>query len=493
MEKPFACKNQTRSGFSANTLLLLYVVSAPIVGAPYLLPSAVKELLVNNDAYHWLDPDARLATLNSLCSVGTSSLLLSGVLGAYFVQALNNRNTAILSVAFHVLGWVFCFFLDKSWHYFPYVGISLWGVSTQLLTLTKTSISVFYEAKKHLVVAMVGGSVGMSFAYMQIMVSIVRYISFKGLDLSFLGLNSTQLVVAINCLFSALWMVWFHFIIPSQPFMTQTVDYCTRVSISRSQILNSLTEFDYEERLSLVNTRMIVEVNRCKEDVPYQWTLTLKEQLISVPTILFTAIYSLMWFVRLYFTVNMRQILLDQTRGDLRYSESIMDLFGLFLGTTFIAAILVGVFVDLLGIYLFLVLFVASSLLILTLFASFVPYCFLSHLSGIVVCIFCYSYFIGCSFSLFTSTFGYTHLSSIQGVSSTVAGLFTLAYNLWDSHIQKSYRDNFFLPTTIAIAINSFILVLSLFLLVYTKRWNSHSSSYFFAMNEKTSLLNYYN
>lgn len=491
MEKPFACENQTRSGFSATTLLLLYVISAPIVGAPYLLPSAVKELLTNNDAYYWLDQDARQATLNSLCSAGTSSLLLSGVLGAYFVQALNNRNTAILSVAFHILGWVFCFFLDKSWHYFPYLGICLWGVSTQLLTLTKTSISVFYEAKKHLVVAMVGGSVGMSFAYMQIMVSLVRYISFKGLYLSFLGLNCTQFVVAANCLLSVLWMVGFYFIIPSQPFVTQAVDYCTRVSASRSQILDSLAGLDYEERLSLLNTQKVVEVNRCKEDVPYQWTLTLSEQLFSVPTVLFTAIYSLMWFVRLYFTVNMRRILLDQTGGDLRYSESIMDLFGLLLGTTFIAAILVGVFVDLLGIYLFLVLFTASSLLILTLFASFVPYCFLSHLVGIVACIFCYSYFIGCSFSLFTSAFGYTHLSSIQGASSTVAGLFVLAYNIWDSHIQENYKNSFLFPTAVAIAINSFVLVLSLFLLAYTRRWNSHNSTYFFSINKKTSQLNY--
>ncbi|KAJ1605014.1 transmembrane domain-containing protein [Cryptosporidium canis] len=97
MEKPFTCENQTKSGFSTTTLLLLYVISAPMVGAPYLLPSAVKELLTNNDAYYWLDPDLKLTTLNSLCSIGTSSLLLSGVLGAYFVDLLNNRNTAILS------------------------------------------------------------------------------------------------------------------------------------------------------------------------------------------------------------------------------------------------------------------------------------------------------------------------------------------------------------------------------------------------------------
>ncbi|OII72894.1 uncharacterized protein cubi_00866 [Cryptosporidium ubiquitum] len=489
MEKPFTCENQTKSGFSSTTLLFFYVISAPIVGAPYLLPSAVKELLMNNDAYYWLDPDLKLTTMNSLCSLGTSSLLLSGVLGAYFVETFNNRNTAILSTAFHIMGWIFCFFLDKTWFYFPYLGICLWGISTQLLTLAKTSISVFYDSKKHLVVAMVGGSVGMSFAYMQIMVNIVRYISSKGLDLSYFGINPTQFVIIINCFLSILWMIAFHFIIPPQPFVTLTVDYCTRVSNSRSQIMNSLTGLDYEERLSLVNTQMIVEVNRCKEDIPYQWTLTLKEQLFSAPTVLFTIIYSLMWFVRLYFTVNMKPILLNQTGGNLEYSESIINIFGLLLGTTFIAAILVGIFVDLLGIYMFLVLFVASSLLILVLFANFIPYCFLSHLIGIVICIFCYSYFIGCSFSLFTSAFGYTHLNSIQGVSSTIAGLFTLIYNIWDSHIQRNYKGNFLFPTIIAIIINSFILILSIFLLMYTKRWNSHNSSYFFSINRKTSLI----
>ncbi|KAJ1611890.1 transmembrane domain-containing protein [Cryptosporidium canis] len=489
MEKPFTCENQTKSGFSTTTLLLLYVISAPMVGAPYLLPSAVKELLTNNDAYYWLDPDLKLTTLNSLCSIGTSSLLLSGVLGAYFVDLLNNRNTAILSVAFHILGWIFCFFLDKSWFYFPYIGICLWGVSTQLLTLTKTSISVFYDSKKHLVVAMVGGSVGMSFAYMQTMVNLVRYISSKGPDVSLFGLNPTQFVIAVNCLVSILWMIGFYFIIPSQPFVTQTVDYCTRVSISRSQIMNSLTEFDYEERLSLLNTQMIVEVNRCKEDIPYQWTLTFREQLFSVPTILFTIIYSLMWFVRLYFTVNMKPILLSQTGADLHYSESIINLFGLSLGTTFIASILVGIFVDLLGIYLFLVLFVASSLVILVIFASFTPYCFFSHLIGIVICVFCYSYFIGCSFSLFTTTFGYTHLNSTQGISSTIAGLFTLIYNIWDSYIQRNYKDNLLVPTIVAITINSFILILSMFMLLYTKRWYSHNSSYFFSINKKTSII----
>ncbi|KAL3128867.1 transmembrane domain-containing protein [Cryptosporidium hominis] len=489
MEKPFTCENQTKSGFSSTKLLLFYVVSAPMVGAPYLLPSAVKELLMNNDAYYWLDPDFKLTTMNSLCSLGTSSLLLSGVLGAYFVDLFNNRNTAILSAAFHIMGWIFCFFLDKTWFYFPYIGICLWGISTQLLTLTKTSISVFYDSKKHLVVAMVGGSVGMSFAYMQIMVNLVRYISSKGIDFHYLGVNPTQFIIIINCFFSILWMIGFYFIIPKHPFVTPTVDYCTRVSISRSQIMNSLTEFDHEERLSLINSQMIVEVNRCKEDIPYQWTLTFKEQLISIPTILFTIIYSLMWFVRLYFTVNMKSILLDQTSGDLQYSESIINIFGLLLGTTFIAAILVGIFVDLMGIYLFLVLFVASSLLILVLFANFIPYCFLSHLFGIVICVFCYSYFIGCSFSLFTSAFGYTHLNSIQGISSTIAGFFTLVYNLWDSFIHRNYKDNFFFPTIIAIIINSFILILSIFILLYTKRWNSHNSTYFFSINKKTSLI----
>ncbi|KAF7456602.1 transporter, major facilitator family protein [Cryptosporidium felis] len=489
MEKAFICENQTKSGLSSGALLLLYVLSAPMVGAPFLLPSAVKELLTNNQAYYWLVPNLRLTTMNGLCSLGTSSLLLSGVLGAFFVEVFNNRNTAILGAALHILGWIFCFFLDKNWHYFPYIGICLWGVSAQLINLTKTSISVFYDSKKHLIVAMVGGSVGMTFAYMQIMVSLVRRISAIGVDFSSVGLNPTQFVVLVNCLLAFLWMVGFYYIIPPQPFVTPAVDYCTRVSNSRSQLMGSLMDLDIEERVSQIHTQLIVEVNRCKEDIPYQWTLTFWEQLISVPTILFTIIYSLMWFVRLYFTVNMKPILLFQTGGNLEYSEHIMDIFGLLLGTTFIAAILVGIFVDFLGIYMFMIFFVASSLLILVLFASFTPYCFFSHIFGILICVFCYSYFIGCSFSLFTSAFGYTNLNSIQGVSSSVAGLFTLIYNLWDSYIQTRYKNDFFVPTITAIFINSFILILSIFIFFYMKRWNSLNSTHFFSINRKISLI----
>ncbi|KAH8741496.1 protein with 12 transmembrane domains [Cryptosporidium ryanae] len=485
MEKPFACENQTKSGFSENVLVFLYVISTPLVGAPFLFPDAVKYLLVSNNAYYWLEDEARLKTMNSLCSLGSTSFLLSGVLGSYFINYINNRNTSLLATCFHILGWLFCFSLDKYCYYFPFIGMCLWGISIQLLSQTKFSVSVFYDSRKHLVLAMIGGSVGMSFAYMQLIVNIVDYFSRTGFTFPYFDITVTQFVVFINCLMPLMCIFVFYFIIPTQPFLTPVTDYCNRVSLSRSQVSATFPNLNSEERNSLVNSRLAIEVNRCKEDVPFKWTLTFKEQVFSVTFIGFTIVYSLLWFVRLYFTVNMKSILLNQTNGDIEYTDKIINIFGLSLGTTYIAAIIVGMFVDMMGIYLFLILLVLSSLLILLIFSSFTPFFFLSHLFGIVLCVFCYSYFIGCSFSFLTTEFGYTYLNLTQGISSTVAGLFTILYNYWDSYIHSHYKQNFLFPSITAIVINIIILLISVYIRIYSMRWNSFNSNYFFFVNKR--------
>ncbi|KAH7649715.1 transmembrane domain protein [Cryptosporidium bovis] len=485
MEKPFTCENQTKSGFSENTLVFLYVISTPLVGAPFIFPAAVKYLLLSNNAYYWLEDEEKLKTMNSLCSLGSTSFLLSGVLGSYFINSINNRNTSLLATCFHILGWLFCFFFDKYSYYFPFIGMCLWGISTQLLSQTKFSVSAFYESRKHLVLAMIGGSVGMSFAYMQLMVNVVDYLSRIGFNASYLDITITQFIVLVNCFLPLVCIFIFYYIIPTQPFLTPVTDYCNRVSLSRSKISTTFLSLNNEERNSLVSSQLAIEVNRCKEDVPFKWTLTFKEQVFSITFIGFTIVYSLLWFIRLYFTVNMKGILLDQTNGDIEYTDKIINIFGLSLGTTFISAIAVGVFVDILGINLFLVFLVLSSLLILLIFSSFTPFFFLSHLFGIVLCVFCYSYFIGCSFSFLTTEFGYTHLNSTQGISSTIAGIFTVLYNYWDSYIHSHFRNNFLFPSIVAIVINIVILLISIYIRIYSMRWNSFNSNYFFFINKR--------
>ncbi|EEA04752.1 uncharacterized protein CMU_038180 [Cryptosporidium muris RN66] len=456
-------KSQTLSGFSSNILVFLYVLSSFIIGAPFLLPTALKELWLRNNSYGWLSNSERMMIFNNICTLGVSSFLLSGILGSYSIKYINNRRTALLGTIIYILGWIFCFFFEKYFYYGPFLGMILWGVSTQLLSLSKSSISAFYESRRHLVVALVGGSIALNFIYTQLIELITRI--FANQDNLIPGLTIVQFVILLNCVLSTLWLIMFYYIIPEVPFVTPEIDYCKKVY--KSSLYKS--EEDLESTMCIYKKTPIIEINRCKYSIPKLWTLPLKEQLFSFLTISFIFIYSIMWFLRLYFTINMKSMIINQTNGNIEYTDFINNIFGYLLGFAFLAAILTGMIVDFVGIFVFLILFSVSSLVILLVFSTLIPFNLYLHLLGLVMCIFCYSYFIGCPYSFFTSTYGYTHLNTLQGVSSTIAGVFVLGYSFLDPYIQLNLGNLHYI-TLDAILLNIFIILSSVTIALYMER-----------------------